>query len=44
MFSLTEVLFNLLWFGMIAIGAIITIVILRQRDPYDDGSLPEDDK
>lgn len=44
MLSGIEVLFNFLWFGMIVIGAVITWVILRRRDPFDDGALPEEDE
>lgn len=37
MFSGVELIFNLLWFGMIVLGAVITILIMRRRDPIDDG-------
>ena len=43
MTSWIEILFNLIWVGVIVICAIITIVILKKRDPFDDGpSLDED--
>ena len=44
MLSGVEVIFNFLWFGMIVVGAVITMIILRRRDPFDDGPLPEEDE
>lgn len=45
MFSGIELLFNALWFGMLIVGTIIIIAIMRKRDPIDDGpSIEEDDE
>ena len=38
MFKHVEILFNFIWFGMIAVGAVITYFILNRRDPFDDGA------
>lgn len=38
-----EIVFNLIWVGVIVVCAILTIVIMKKRDPFDDGpSLDED--
>lgn len=38
-----EIVFNLIWVGVIVVCAIITIVIMKKRDPFDDGpSLDEE--
>ena len=42
MFSGLEIIFNLLWFSMLVVGAIITFVIMRKRDPIDDGPAIEE--
>jgi hypothetical protein len=42
MFSHVEILFNLLWVFVLLIGAGIIVVILRQRDPHDDGQTLEE--
>jgi hypothetical protein len=38
MFKHVEILFNFIWFGMIAVGAVMTYFILKKRDPFDDGA------
>ena len=39
-----EFLFNGLWVSLIIVGVIITVVILKRRDPFDDGpSIEEED-
>jgi len=49
MFNGLELLFNLIWVGLIVVGAIITIAILRRKDPFDDArtdagnGLPDED-
>ncbi|HEU4963787.1 MAG TPA: hypothetical protein VFV52_08040 [Bacilli bacterium] len=45
MFSGVELIFNAMWFGMLIVGTVIVIMIMRKRDPIDDGpELEEDDE
>jgi hypothetical protein len=43
MFSASEIFFNVIWFALLVIGTIITVIILRKRDPFDDGPSAEDE-
>jgi len=43
-FSMAEILYNAIWVFLLVVGIVITVVLLKKRDPYDDGpGLNEDE-
>ena len=38
-----EILFNMLWIGVLVACAVIAVVIMKKRDPYDDGPALEEE-